>query len=375
MILSGAALLLVCAGAAGVMGWAIITKFDPLPHVPVWAVRMETRSASEVRSLSALAEVVRRMKTGSLLDKDVQLVVDHAIARISAREEPPAQWSEFIEFVRGRGQLSDEKWVAYAKAAVDIEIAMGERVRRGEKLQIRPALFGRRVSPAVSMGPAGRVPYSTLRVKLWMEHGRVGTRVTRGAPGISITSEMHRNTRGSMGTSLNCDGPPGPSTVQVTFRLEVLDGPSNKIIGGWNREFERTVEIIGRDQASIPANTNFSPDTIRQSLNVHQGTLAEDGRMSMNLEVNGPPSGLGFDIFFRPLDGPGRTEVPGGRISVEQGDVLTYCADAMLPSSAATRVDVILRPSIQAAEINPCVTSVWMGSEIVFRDVPLQWRR
>jgi len=369
-IWSGAALLLVSVAATGTLAWAIATRFDPLPHLPVWAVRMEGRSESEARSLRALAEIVRRMEAGTLPDQDLQLVVDNAIARIEGMSEPSIQWSEFIESVRGRGQLSDAKWLAYAKAAVDVDIFVRDKVRRGEKVLIKPTLDGRRAASPTFRGAGAK-----LRIRQWMREGSVGGRVTKGAMGISSISTVQRGSRGGMGNSLKTDGKTGRAIIRVTLQMDVLNEKDNNAIGGWSREFVREIEVLEPDAALIREVKDLAPELIRQSLNIGSAWLREDGRVSINLDVNTPPSGIGFEVLIRPVDGGSRAEVPAGQLGVAQGYTISHGFTAKLSSNTATLIDVILRPSREAAEAAECVESVWMGPDIVFRAVPLEWER
>jgi hypothetical protein len=94
--------------------------------------------------------------------------------------------------------------------------------------------------------------------------------------------------------------------------------------------------------------------------------------LGVMVQSNRPPANLAFEVFIRPCDGSAAgKEFKAGSISFAAGGTLGYGTSAEAEAWDARYADVVLRPSIEAAEANVALESIWLGPEVVFPRVAI----
>ena len=111
---------------------------------------------------------------------------------------------------------------------------------------------------------------------------------------------------------------------------------------------------------------------IASSLSVGRLEFSDQTRINLMIQVRASPADLGLEVLLRPRDGAhaGR-ELSLGSSWFASGATSGYGIGRDirdLGGGDATAVDIVLRPSVSAAEGSPSLTSVWIGPDIVIEN-------
>jgi hypothetical protein len=157
----------------------------------------------------------------------------------------------------------------------------------------------------------------------------------------------------------------------MRYELDVTTADAEeKLIGSIVREFEGDIEIVDTDEPSLRVVRDDSLfSAIAASLSVDRLELSDQRLIDLMIGVRHSPADLGLEVLLRPRDGShaGR-EINIGSIWFASGATSGYGIGRDILDLDATRVDIILRPSVQAAELSPTLASVWIGPDIVIEN-------
>ena len=202
----GALLLVLCAGAGGVLVWGAATKYDWNKIKPVWWLVREAEG-STASTASAIGELVRRIGSGKIDVPSHRRLVVWAMQRQADSASP---W--------------DDGWGDIVEAAWDGGLLTGEEIRTYCRNAVIPSLV---VRPAIHVGYG--VP-AQLRIR--MRAGRKGGMVcTVGLHGVRAEGLMAMTSLKSVGF---CHGPGTQSVarcasgeLEEVFDFEILFQTTN----------------------------------------------------------------------------------------------------------------------------------------------------
>lgn len=367
--IAAGSLLLVPLLLAAVLASASLTNLKLNAYKPVWLLRAEAHGVSS-SSTNAIAELLRRYRAGDFTVSDVKPIVQQALPRA---ETDPATWniawSDLIALARVDGLVTDTQWTEYVFFAMNIDLTTRKIIRQGQH-----APFGYSVS-------APRLPVtlpSTAKAVVQSRFDELtlsGTPVRRQSAARSL-AQLSRQNSSSTAALFFIDLPPGKYKLHATVSVAAVpDFDSEHEFGRRTKSFEREIEIVAADAPIVNAKADPALDApVRRSLKVPPIQKNRDGSLTVYVTCNAPPVGLAFDVVLRPREGDAAgKEISVGSATFAPGNPMTQGLSNS-EKFTSTKFDVILRPSVTAAESNYLIENIWTGPDIVFEDIGVRGR-
>lgn len=369
LVLPGLALVLLAILPVTAFGLRMAAGARLTQLAPVWWLRLELPFVDPARSAEIGGELDIRL-TGSqrsMTTAEAQSAADDLSSILS---DPTGTWnpgwSDFYERARTQGLVSDEQWMRYVERNLNVGLHTRERVRSGSKLPLQLSLSGARL---------GQLPVLMVQVRCELGRVTVGGREVADQSGVTWSGALSRSGSSGWTSTVPVNAPPGPAEVVAHYRFDVLtaDG-QDRVVGTFTRELRTNLEIVGADEPAVTViNDETMASAIRGSLELRELSQRPDGHVSFHVHATNAPVDLAFRVILRPRDGSlaGR-ECDLGTIHFAAMTTAGYGGDAEIATRDAISIDLLLRPSIEAAEAAPTLRSVWMGQDIVFEGLPLQ---
>lgn len=377
MLWTGGILLFMGLAFGGLLGIVGAHDANFNPYKPLWMLVREVGSSDPTVSQPAMREISGRMANGQIADEKIRQLADAALELQGNPKRPwePA-WGDFIETARANGKLTDAQWLRYSKQAPDMSI------------EVRP----------VQERLTGNLPYWIV-----MNTARVGTgsrfhaqlqskNQTVWVSGIQLPAENgYSSTTGglnSSGTSKSGRGADltplfgklkdGPQTLRVKGTLELLDAtvPSGApplfsfpfdLTANWTLQTSGASIKLKKDESQRPAvERAISIETLR----LRDWTNRDSRYLDVNLNVKNLPVSIAFDIIARLGDHEwkvGRVATPASAQQHDRG----FGTGGEVKGFTGDRVDIILRPSTEAAAATTDTFEVWDGV-IEFKNVKVE---
>ena len=154
------------------------------------------------------------------------------------------------------------------------------------------------------------------------------------------------------------DGRPGPAKRWTTPRVT------------WTCVVPVPIEVVGPNESVI---TRVTDQALNPSAGLKVTAASRDAadRTQIRLNITYPPAATAIAsklvICVAGRDHPGPDVTFSGKVSA--GTLTTTVTVPLVPPVVKT-FDLVLRPSVEAAERHPDMDRIW-GNEIVIRDIPL----
>jgi hypothetical protein len=367
MLFAGGALLAILLAGGGGAGWIVLNSSDWWEYAPVWYLRNEASGLDPKARDAALTQLATRLGVGKLSQQQIDGLMDQAlVVQGDVKQTWVPGWGDLVESANAGGKLSKERWDKYLTQAPNLKLIVRPELRRGDKLPYwihnQPARVGSKSSISV-----------THSIKQWT----IGPVTHRSEDGSSMGSMLSTTGGGASGSSFDIAKhldpiPDGPQTMRITFDLTFARG--------WNapRMATSTLELsapLNLHPANEPtAHFNNDPTLragVEKALTV---SFAEYGQtwnskyLNLTIMVGGVPVGIGYDVYAR-FGGAGGREQKIGSFACPKGtnNHGWSCGGDVNPFDDA-RIDIVLKPSLEAAIASIDTFEVWNG-EVVIKDV------
>ncbi len=366
--------LIAIGGAISLIGVVGLGSFilsvrgiDPSRFKPDWLLIHD--ASAEVNNFSGMQlphkntdELLLRVQTRSISESNRQKIVAIALAMQADRSKSwNPEWGDMIEIFQGKGQLSTGDWQKYlaqdefATIAVRANCARGDRIPfriRGELRGATPLAIGR---PGAFSRPAGGVP-GVLSYIGWSGGG-------------DTTFDMNGNVLipPKSWPALNA----GPQSISILLRRPGSYTEKNPLLfpnltctGSWTLlpDGQKSVELYRDEAIAAEVQKKIRHSPVNWS--------AHDTWIQITCDDS--PVDLPLDVFIR----YGNHEWTSGysmmirKSTLSSGTGMISFPD--IPElSAADRVDLVLRPSIEAASNTIDINRV-LDHEFVFKDVQVE---
>jgi len=344
------------------------TNFNLDSIKPFWVLKSEALQGAPARSAAALTELGKRIRSGSISEHQFASL---ASAAITLRRTPSAtwnrSWSEIVELARTNGKVTDAEWTDYIRYTIVLVDRHRSKVRQGAE-----APFGLTISgPMLGITPG---PLAAAKIRYGITRVTIDSQVLFHKDELSGGATISGN--GTTGTSrqLKMDAPVGKARMKVTCGFEALDSGNDRAIGSWATDSTDEIEILPADSVIVEAREDAALATaIRKSLRIGP-VERQSEHFSLMVNAANPPANLAFDVFARIRSGSKKGElVPIGSISFVKSGNGGYGIGADSKELLdADSVDLILRPSVRAAEMNVDLDWIWTGPEIVYEDIKIK---
>jgi hypothetical protein len=344
------------------------TKFNIDSIKPFWILKTEALQGAPARSAAALTELGKRIRSGSISEHQFAAL---ASAAITLRRNPSAtwnrSWSEIIELARTNGKVTDAEWTDYIRYTIVLVDRHRRKVRQGAE-----APFGLTISgPLLGITPG---PLAAAKIRYGITRVTINTQELFHNDDLSGGATISGN--GATGTTrqIKMDAPIGKGQMKLTCGFEVLDPSNDRTLGSWSSDSSDEIEILPRDAVIVETREDAAlAPAVRKSLRIAP-IERQSGYLSLMVNAANPPANLAFDVFARIRSGPKKGElVPIGSLSFVKSSNGGYGIGADSKDLLDTdSVDLILRPSARAAEMNVDLDWIWTGPEIVYDDIKIK---
>lgn len=371
VIASGVVLLLLVGGFIAVTAWTASSSFDWNTIKPVWWLAMDGESANQSSATAALQELLRRQSNKSLSQSQVNALVDRALAYQADTTKPwYSQWGDLLEAAQQTGNVPAAKWKQYLEQGAKgvWKLVLRPKVRRGDVIAYR---IERR---AARVGSNGRIWASAKSDKMRIVIAGIHRNSTMGFGGA-----LSAHDGGWTGGSIGLDPEEwdqlsdGPQMIEVICTLELFEDSTKQNAPPLTQRAETLTDTVTIVDAQTPtASMQTDPvlrSAVEQALRVQfleYGMQSNLQYMDAEFEIDKPPIGIAFDIILQ-ADGQ---EWSIGSISQPKDGKTTYHTGREVEDFDVDKVDVILRPSLEAATRTVDVFEIW-GEDVVYKDVPV----
>ncbi len=379
MIALGVALVLIPIGLTSL---ALFARSRPNLHAlkPDFWLMLEARTGNPGALSGQLAELLARLQNGALGTSNCSALISRALA-VQADQAGAwdTAWGDILDFAAANSMLSDEQLKQNMRNSPRWTMLVRPTVVDGDDWVVCLMMSPGRVGNS----PVGRVPLS-LKAKL--TEVRIGDRVvlTERWQAPSAVG-IHSGGGSAMTRRLRVAGvEPGTHEVTVVWDLGVAPDYDQPSLVEWNEERSARVTVLPAGTAGVELIDDANiRDAVQKSLSLSQGLkisqpsgTTSTPHVGFGMRCTNPPMDLAFGVFARErlaADAPvGRLprEWQLGTVAFTRGSTCHYGGGADATGFDAAAVDLVLRPSVDAARGTLEICKIWNG-EVVFRDVPL----
>ncbi len=411
LIVLGNAVAIVPTIGLAALAFAAVSGAELNAYKPVGLLLWEGRHGSHAVAQAAAEELVDRSVNNRFSKAQKARVVASVL---DLQGDPAARWSEtwgeLVERARLNGELSDEQVQRWRDQAAVLEWHVRSRVRVGQPVPValevketrvaastelmaqvmvedalRGGFFTWMASSAVNPGRRGMIPTDVPVGYLYLVGSKSRMQWFPSTSHVAFGIAPHS----SVGIGRH------PLTIELRITADALNTRAFVFAGGRLSRarpeqsgkahvHSATVELLPKDAALIEL-IPPSPDLTRSLTNILHpaGTTHSrfmfQSRASQHFNVEGLPVPVAFDVIWKAGDREWTVgivtsgiETPGEESAASMiiggdgaGMRQVHCS---LPGFNAKTVDVILRPSIAAAERTTDLTRIY-GGELVFEDV------
>ncbi|MCY2953127.1 MAG: hypothetical protein NTU53_14280 [Planctomycetota bacterium] len=364
----GVAVLLPVVVLLGAAAWVNLRNVDVNQYKPVWWLLSDAEKGAASARDAALRELVSRLAAGKLSGKQINKGVDRGLAIQGDLKQPwPRGWGDFVEAAEGGGKVPAEKWQRYLKQALETGLKLDTRlrVRKGAVLPIRTSTGNARV------GQKQRLWVEYSYKKLELDGVECVKRQGNSGGGMSMSSSGG----GASWWPLAADDPvfakltEGQHTVRQTMDVKLCDQSKPLKSGGYAVLWQTTLareakwELVNGQTVKVVKDAGLR-EAVEKALKATRQDPANSRYVSLNIDAREPPVGLAFDVFVR----QGEKEWKVGSVAFAAKKAAGWSVGGSAAEVTAEAFDVVLRPSVAAAEGHVEQDELWDG-EVVIRGV------
>jgi len=361
------------------VGIGIIAKTNIHAYKPDFWLMYEARYASSTSLTPQLAELLSRMQADKLGGGNRDALILRTL-EVQADDTGgwDTAWGNILDFAAANSLLTEEQLKQNARNAPDWSMHIRPTVVEGDDWVASVHLGVSRVGNA----PVGRLP---LVFQATLSEIRSGDRVLYRDPGVA-TSMIGIHSGGGSATIRRLQVPavePGSYEVIVLWDLGIAPDHDQPSIVTWTEERTARIKILPKGTTSIELVDDpgmrervLKALSLSQGLRVSQSSVSDASQMGFGIRCMNPPMDLAFDLIARerlPADAPSGA-VPRewliGSVAFSAGGSHNHGGGNLAADFDPTAVDLLLRPSVKAAQGTLSIYKIWNG-EVVFRDVPL----
>jgi hypothetical protein len=366
----GVSLLALVLLVGGGVGWIAMSTANWRQYAPVWFLLREANGLDPVSRDAAITELASRLSSATLAQGDIDLMVDQTLALQADlnRQWIPA-WGDLVETAQASGKLSAARWQKYLIQAPNLRLEVRPDVRRGDRVPYWIHSGKSRVGSRSAF-------YATFKEGGW----KVGSVARNDVGGVTSGTRLEVNGSGSSGSSLDLDKfldqvADGPQTI--TRMMEIgISGSSN-----WNApavatsklELTTSFTLHPATQPTVTINHNpaFRAGVEKALTCTEVGSSkgwGPNAHADCTISVNHLPVGVGYDVFAMVN---GKEYKISSFAAPSNGRFGGYGSMGELPFNTPEKVDLILKPSTDAALGTVDTFEIWDG-QIVIKNVPVK---
>jgi len=369
----GAFLILV---PVALVGLAIASAARPNinAYKPDFWLLIEARTASPATIPGQLSELLSRVQAGSLSQPRTATLIERALAvQADMAGGWAVNWGDILDYAAANTLLTPEQLEQYARHSPQWSVSLRQRVLEGTDWVILVSTGPGRVGNAPGGGPPFIFQPSLLEVRAGEHAMKFPEEGGQTGLGISPNGASAMNLRRAVpGLGL------GAHEVTTIWKLSVCADYDTPAITTWTEERTSTIEVLpaGTHDVELVMDESLRA-AIEKSLKIGRGGITVEPSatpfVSLMIECDNPPIALAFDVVLREraavvTDGSPPREWKVGQINYSGNAMHMHGLGADVRSMDVDAVDVVLRPSIDAAR-GTVGTYKISGLEIVLADI------
>ena len=364
MLGSGVAMLLIVVTAAGLAGLMVVRQVGVDRTKPTWLLVRETRDRS---NSSAWVELSRRASAGSIPSSTASVLVERALAwQADAKVTWQPRWGDFVQDARDAKLVSDAQWQRYARQAPQLSLELRRQARKGDDLPawIRSAnarvgtrsRFSVRFTHPIDSGELTRA-----QSRQWGSgHSVLGLDPT-GSAAIGHIVQLDKAASRSAAEA--------ERDVRVSIELSVVEGSNEKSppLATWKHDMHGKWALVAADANTVERIEDESlRPAVEQALSaprvIHQRWSGQES-LRVDLRCDKSPVPLSYEAFAR--DPRSGKEWKLSTATFSGGGTIHSGVGGSVKGFDAKQIDLLLRPSEEAARNTTAITRMWTGEVVI----------
>ncbi len=323
----------------------------------------------------AFAELMSRFNRSKLSNAQIKEFAEIALnAQGDVNKQWWPDWGDWLERSQRLRKLSPEQWNRYLRQSIVLELQARNPIYGDDPLPVKLRQTGRRIGRSGAIfqivGSWGELHAGKATVNDFCGSGARPPPMMTFPTVARANGWINRTTDSAVsvpGESL----PDGRQRISAVFHAIIRERA-----GSGSLDLLHEVDVnISTDvvHKAGKANIQLEPDTAKAAL--VEGSLGMppvrvwgwDDRVALAFRIDRPPVDLAFDIIVR-ADG---IEWSIGSLTVKHGGWFSARTQRELTGFYAKKLDVILRPSPDAALYTIDMERIW-GQEIILRGITVK---
>jgi len=330
---------------------------------PTWWLKRDAFGPDPIARDNAVSELVSRIQEDKLSQAQVRSIADDILAMQAGQTRQwRDEWIELMVVARLKSLIDDRRMRTFVQPGYSPTLRVRSQVRQGSPVPLQWNVAGSWTASQHSALQVAGGP--TVLADRRVEQSAWRDCLERGTP--------------TFRSSLTLDGPLPPGRYGVGGKLHITYSYCGAALLAWDAEVNDEIEIVGPDKSTVTLVTDaYLKQLVEASLGpVSFRSLREHRVAELRIRFDNPPVGLAFDVFVdNGRQPPWRfcaiTQPAGGRMEC------SYERQGLQVVYFTPKVNLILKPSIEAAEETADITRIW-GEPVTILNVPVasaaEWR-
>ena len=386
-------LVLAALSGGGSLLWPKITAHNWDVYKPTWWLMTKARSDDEMKSSSALNELIKRIKDNKLPDETIISMVQEALA-IQADVDQPwvPEWGDVVTTARSMKLVNEKDWLLFAQQALVPELVVRSSIVEGDPVSATLFLHKRAPTDKVlvvkvqhqktTLGDQTNLANRNLTTQLSQQSTLPGQSKLPTFIDIGYSPNRGFMSMGRSTSQIIANVAPGEHVLNSSWSIVISEGSYRGGTTGFTTtaelysqtiQLQANVEVLPRGTPTIDLASDESLRSAMEAALSLRYCRIRRGGFSTNMvsglfDFDAAPMDFAFDVFVR----SGEREWRVGQINSEKEHLWDFSGSfgGSVDGLSGDQVDVILRPSQAAARQTLRITRIWNG-EIVFENVPL----
>ena len=369
LIGAGSFLLAIVLLGVGFFAWVTLSSSNWWQRAPVWWLRYEAGSVDPKSRDAALAELIARIAAGKLSQARIDQLADRALTYQGDKAKAwiPG-WGDFVEAAEAASKLSSDRWQKYLAQAPNLRLELRSDINRGDRLYYWLRSGNARIGNRANF-------YVNYEGQSWDVDSIRNTK--NGGVGGGTNLSLHGN--GGLGTSFDLSDPSnqladGTHTVRYTVDLKIDRNWSSgaKPMATTRYTVTGTFNLHPASQPVVTINHDPSyragVEAALSCNHAEYGTSWSPKQLNVTISVSKLPVGVGYDVFARIN---GKDTKLGSFACPKNPDTGGFGFGNAVPAFDAATVDLVLKPSSDAAIGTTNTFEIWEG-EVILKNVPVK---
>jgi hypothetical protein len=292
-------MLLLSLGVSAMVVVGMVSNINWLAYEPMFLLRRQMFSTNPATSLSAVAEIDRRINS-QLSKADAASLAAAILARQADMTAPwSTGWGNLMESMHRRGLLDDATRDTYIRQAISYNILVRPQINRGGRLPYRVTNTFRGADSTKLWA------LTQIRIEIGPKtHAFVARTFDSGSTGGGL--ELGGSNWGSVSLpGKEIEGfPDGPTEVRIStltrayLSWEDMEKRAAPPLVTVTRDYATSTDIRPASEVLVtPVSREGLAEEIKRSVRVKEPLMLRNNGISLNIDLDPAPEAYAYDIF------------------------------------------------------------------------------